>query len=239
VLGSVSALVGSGAVAGHALVLDVGDEAVVVVSVVGDDLQKNFHGQHTFRCWFLSHLSAAVGQGDPVLSGDDAILVLGLLLVEAGAGVAVLDAVGVGEGPGRDLAVRVAVRMRRAGGDGQSRGGDGGEEDELRDGKQSVFDKGKLELIMLFLFIALSGVISSIKMQSRRADERSQGQDELRMPPPPPSRLSSAFTATISHRRRYLQSEAKDEEKVASKSSTPKAEILPSMARDFPAFDFP
>ena len=69
-------------VVGLALVPDVGDVSGVVVGVVGDDL------------------GATVGEGDAVLAADDAVLVLGLLLVEVGAGVLVLDSVLVGEGPG-------------------------------------------------------------------------------------------------------------------------------------------
>ena len=64
----------------HSLVLDVGDVSVLVVGVVGDDL------------------GAAVGKGHPVLAGDDAVVVLDLLLVEEGARVLVLHAILVGEG---------------------------------------------------------------------------------------------------------------------------------------------
>jgi hypothetical protein len=42
VLGSVAALVRGGAVAGDALVFHVGDEAVVVVGVVGHDLRETY-----------------------------------------------------------------------------------------------------------------------------------------------------------------------------------------------------
>lgn len=79
-----------GLVVGLTLVPDVGDVPVLVVGVVGDDL------------------GPPVGEGDAVLSLHDSVLVLGLLLVEAGAGVVVVHAVLVGEGPGRDL-VGVAV----------------------------------------------------------------------------------------------------------------------------------
>ena len=78
--GVVRSLVWSGLVVGLALVPHVGDVAVLVVGVVGDDL------------------GAAVREGDAVLSTHDAVLVLRLLLVEVGAGVLVLDAVLVGEG---------------------------------------------------------------------------------------------------------------------------------------------
>ena len=83
-----------GLVDGLALVPDVGDVAVLVVGVVGDDL------------------GAAVGEGDAVLAADDAVLVLRLLLVEVGAGVLVLDAVLVGEGA-RGQLVGVGVVLGR------------------------------------------------------------------------------------------------------------------------------
>ena len=74
------------------LVLDVGDVSVLVVGVVGDDL------------------GAAVGKGNPVLAGDDAVVILDLLLVEEGARVLVLHAVLVGEGLRKYCNVMVCVK---------------------------------------------------------------------------------------------------------------------------------
>ncbi len=140
-LGGVSSLVGGGGVRGVALVLHVGDEAVVVVGVIGDDL------------------GAAVGEGDAVLAVDDAVLVLGLLLVEVGAGVVVVDAVLVGEGARGDLVGVVAVggrvvRLRGTGGEGGGGAEDSEQGNELKQYKKVI--DGEIFISILNLLLLLS-----------------------------------------------------------------------------------
>lgn len=102
---------------GGALVLDVGDVAVEGVGVVGDDLD------------------AAVGKVDPVLALNVAAGILGLCLVEVGAGVSVLHAVLVGEGLGRKNLLNSSIGgpggRSVALGLGQSNGGNSAENDDL------------------------------------------------------------------------------------------------------------
>ena len=70
-----------------ALVADLGDEAVDVVSGV------------------LGGLDPAVGQGNGERSSNVAVGILGLGLLEVGLAVVVSDAVLIGEGLGRDLLI--------------------------------------------------------------------------------------------------------------------------------------
>jgi len=102
---------------GGALVGDVGDEASLVVSVVGDDLHP------------------AVGKVHPVGAVDLAVRVLVLGLLEGSAGVLVLDAILVGVGLGRKLLLVLVGgglvgwgwgRMVRSGGGLVGGGGGGG-----------------------------------------------------------------------------------------------------------------
>ena len=86
-------LLGLRGVDGLTLVLDIGDESVLVIGGVGDDL------------------GAAVGEGDTVGSLEVAVGVLLLSLVEAGAGVVIGDSVLVGEGLGRELLLLVGSRL--------------------------------------------------------------------------------------------------------------------------------
>ena len=83
-----------GIVARLALVLHVGDVAVLVVGVVRDNL------------------CAPIGEGHAVLTGHHTILILSLLLVKVRTGILILDAVLVGEGSGRNL-VRIVGNMGR------------------------------------------------------------------------------------------------------------------------------
>ncbi len=161
--GRVSPLVGRRAVGGDALVLDVGDVAVLVVGVVGHDLENKNNFNIFYYVWELvcvRYLCASVGEGDAVLSGDGAILILGLLLVEAGAGVLVLHPVGVGEGARGDLVsssvVRGGVRGRvavagggGAGGEGGGRGGQGQD-----DGEELEKEKISFGAMGTYLFMA-------------------------------------------------------------------------------------
>ena len=68
-----------------ALVADLGDEAVDVVSGV------------------LGGLDPAVGQGDHIAAGNNAVSVLSLCLLEVGLAVVVVDSILVGERLGGEL----------------------------------------------------------------------------------------------------------------------------------------
>jgi hypothetical protein len=91
-------------VVGFTFVLDVGNVAVLVVGVVGDDL------------------GATVGKGNTVFTGDHAVVVLGFLLGEIGTRVFVFHSIFVGERPRGQLVLGSGVVGSRLGVIG-SRGG--------------------------------------------------------------------------------------------------------------------
>ena len=90
-LGVAIALLGLSGVDGGALVADIGDEATLVISVIG-------HG-----------LDAAVGKVDTVRTLNNTVVVLALALLEVGASVAIVNTVLVGEGLGRELLLLVSL----------------------------------------------------------------------------------------------------------------------------------
>ena len=100
---AIAALGGFG-VGGDALVLDIGDEAILVIGGVSHNLD------------------AAIREVDTVAAGNIAIGILILSLVEAGARVGVLNAVLVLIGLGRELLLLVGRGMRLVGGRSVGRG---------------------------------------------------------------------------------------------------------------------
>ena len=116
---------GVGRVDGVSLVLDIGDVAVLMIGVIGDNL------------------GAAVGEGDSVFAGHDAVFILSLLLVKTSSGIFILNSVGVGEWAGRDFVSAVAVGGSVRPGSGRDGVGDGGQDDdggdcELRKNKEQT-----------------------------------------------------------------------------------------------------
>ena len=91
-------------VGGDALVLNIGDEAILVISGVSHNLD------------------ATVRELDTVAAGNIAVGILVLSLVEAGARVGVLNAVLVLIGLGRELLLLVGRGMRLVGGGSIGRG---------------------------------------------------------------------------------------------------------------------
>ena len=91
-------------VGGNALVLDIGDETILVISGVSHNLD------------------ATVREVDTVAAGNIAVGILVLSLVEAGARVRVLNAVLVLIGLGRELLLLVGRGMRLVGGGSVGRG---------------------------------------------------------------------------------------------------------------------
>ena len=100
---AIAALGGFG-VGGDALVLNIGDEAILVISGVSHNLD------------------ATVREVDTVAAGNIAVGILVLSLVEAGARVGVLNAVLVLIGLGRELLLLVGRGMRLVGGGSVGRG---------------------------------------------------------------------------------------------------------------------
>ena len=117
---AVAALGGIG-VGGDALVLDIGDEAILVIGGVSHNLD------------------AAVGEVDTVAAGNITVGILVLSLVEAGARVGVFNAVLVLIGLGRELLLLVGRGMRLVGGGSVGRGmvGPGGGGGNSHEGTES------------------------------------------------------------------------------------------------------
>merc|ERR1719215_443302 len=83
-----------GFVDGFALVFDIGDISVFVISSVCDDL------------------GTAVGKGNAVFAGDNTVVVLGFLFGEISTRVFILNSILVGEGPGGKFVLRSMMRGR-------------------------------------------------------------------------------------------------------------------------------
>ena len=98
------ATLGGIGVGGHALVLDIGDEAILVIGGVSHNLD------------------ATIREVDTVAAGNIAVGILVLSLVKAGARVGVLNAVLVLIGLGRELLLLVWRGMRLVGGGSVGRG---------------------------------------------------------------------------------------------------------------------
>jgi len=115
-----------GGVDGGALVGDVGDESVDVVSGVGGGLDP------------------AVGESDHEASGNNTVGVLGLGLLEVGLAVVVSHAVLVGEGLRGELLGDIGGGLVVGGGRGVGRGAVSGDEGDEGSGDNNLVHGGVL-----------------------------------------------------------------------------------------------